>query len=208
VRVVVASGNAEKLREFEELLRGSILEPVAPASIGVTLEVEESGGTYLENATLKARAYAEASGLPSLADDSGIEVDALGGAPGLYSARYGGPGLDDAGRTAKVLDQLKDVAENDRGARYVCALVLAGADGRTWVAEGVCEGAVARTPRGSGGFGYDPIFWLTDLERTMAELSADEKNRRSHRARAVQALLVTLNGNIEEVAEHVQPKRQ
>lgn len=192
LRVVIASGNAGKLREFAELLQGSDLDPVAPSDVGVALEVPESGTSYMENALIKARAYASATGLPALADDSGLEVEALCGAPGLYSARYGGPGLADDDRTARVLEHLGGVPEGDRTARYYCGLVLVMPDGRRWQAAGICDGVITPAPAGLGGFGYDPIFALPELGRTMAELSSAEKNRWSHRARAVHALLETL----------------
>jgi XTP/dITP diphosphohydrolase len=192
MRVVVASGNSGKVREFAELLAGSRLDPIAPADLGIALDLAETGTSYIENALIKAQGYVKASGLPSLADDSGIEVEALGGAPGIFSARYGGPGLTDEDRTARLLEEMKSVAPGRRGARYYCALALLLPDGTRWLAEGISEGEIARAPSGSNGFGYDPIFVVPELDRTMAELSAEEKNQLSHRARAVRNLLASL----------------
>jgi XTP/dITP diphosphohydrolase len=191
-RVIVASGNPGKLREFNQLFAGSPIDLVSPKDLEIHLDVEESGATYLENAMLKAKAYASASGLPSLADDSGVEVDALGGAPGVRSARYGGPGLDDAGRVKLVLEQLRGCRDEQRGARFRCLLVLCPQGQEPIVAEGTCEGRIAWAPRGTRGFGYDPIFLLPQLGRTMAELEEQEKNRLSHRAVAVRRLFELL----------------
>jgi XTP/dITP diphosphohydrolase len=210
LRVLVATNNEGKLREYRQLLQGLPMEPVSPAELGLTVEVNEIGATFAENARLKAEAFAVASGLPALADDSGLEVDALGGEPGVRSARYGGPGLTEAARYALVLDRLTDVPWEWRGARFRCVIALAlgdGADGdpasdrpasaeraptshtggSVSFAEGRCEGFVARGPRGAHGFGYDPVFFVPEFGLTMAELADEIKNRISHRARAVQA---------------------
>jgi XTP/dITP diphosphohydrolase len=191
-RVLIATGNAGKLVEFQSLLAGSGYELLTPSAAGLRLVVEETGTTYAENALIKARAYAAASGLPALGDDSGIEVDALGGAPGLYSARFGGPGLSDNDRNALLLRELERLPPDRRRARMRCALALQSPDGRLWQAAGVVEGSVATVPRGEHGFGYDPLFVYAELGRTAAEVSEDEKNRVSHRARAVWALLAEL----------------
>jgi XTP/dITP diphosphohydrolase len=187
--VIIASGNLGKIREFSELLRGSELIPIAPQEIGVALEVAEDGATYFENALAKGRAYARKAGIPALADDSGIEVDALGGAPGIYSARFGGEGLSDVERAALLLKNMQAAGDGARSARYHCALVLVRPDGSVRSAEGTCDGKIAIEPRGSNGFGYDPIFFIPELGKTMAEVSNGEKNRISHRARAVRSLL-------------------
>ncbi len=174
------------------MLAGSDYEAVAPASLGLRLEVDETGDSYAANALLKAQAYAAASGLPVLADDSGLEVDALAGQPGIRSARYGGPGLTDEQRVALLMDRLATVPSAARTARFRCALALQEPGGRLWQADGTVEGVITTEPRGENGFGYDPIFLLPELGRTAAELTEEEKNRLSHRARALAALLALL----------------
>lgn len=188
-RLLLATNNPGKVREFRRLLEGSGFEVVTPAEAGVALDVEETGGSYAENATLKAKAFAEAGGCLALADDSGIEVDALGGGPGMYSARYGGPGLDDVGRTAKLLEDLRRVPAAERTARYraVVALAWPGVQ-EAPVFEGVQEGAIAFAPRGDRGFGYDPVFLVEGGSgRVQGELPDAEKDAISHRGQAVRA---------------------
>lgn len=191
-RVVVATQNAGKVREFAALLAGTGWALVTAREAGVETLPAETGTTFAENAALKARAVAAATGLPALADDSGLVVDALGGAPGVYSARYGGPGLTDADRTRRLLEALRDIPDDRRTARFVAVLALAHPDGTLRTAEGVMEGRIARAPRGEHGFGYDPIFIATGETRTTAEMPEAEKNRISHRARAVLALRAAL----------------
>lgn len=191
-RVVVATQNAGKVREFAALLADTDWTLVPARDAGVEALPEETGTTFAENATLKARAVMEATGLPALADDSGLVVDALGGEPGVHSARYGGPGLTDADRYHRVLDALRDVPDDRRTARFVAVLALALPDGTLHTAEGVVEGHIARAPRGDNGFGYDPIFVPLGETRTTAEMPEAEKNRISHRARAVTALRAVL----------------
>jgi XTP/dITP diphosphohydrolase len=187
VPLLVATGNPGKLSEFRRLLRG--IEILSPQEAGgESLSVPETGATFHDNALLKARAFAEATGLVSLADDSGLQVDALGGGPGVYSARYGGPDLDDAGRCRQLLRDLDGVPADERGARFRCCLVGIAADGRCVAAEGVCEGRILEACRGQGGFGYDPVFWVAEIGRAMAELRADEKDAVSHRGRALRAI--------------------
>jgi len=190
--VVLASGNAGKLREFQRLLAPLSFLPVAQHNFEVP-EVEETGLTFVENAILKARAAASHSGLPAIADDSGLEVDHLEGAPGIHSARYSATG-GDAANVRKLLTELEDVPEALRGARFVCVAVLLRhpADPLPIVCEGRWEGTIARAPRGSGGFGYDPVFISRGDKRSAAELQPDEKNRISHRGRAFEALLERL----------------
>jgi len=191
VKIVVASGNAKKLAELRRLAEGLPVEIVSPADVGGEVpEVEEDGATFRENAEKKARAYARAFGLPAIADDSGLCVDALGGAPGVYSARYsGGPAPDrDAKNNDKLLRALAGVPEARRTARFVCALCLAHPDGRAHTVEGAWEGIVAFTPRGSGGFGYDPIFLLPHRGQTAAEIDPETKGRLSHRGAAMRKL--------------------
>lgn len=186
-RLLLATNNPGKVREMRRLLAGEPFEVVTPADLGIALEVVEDGEGYAENATLKARAFAEAGHCLALADDSGIEVEALGG-PGPLSARYGGPGLDDAGRTALMLRELQDVPDSKRGARYRAVVVIAWPEGRVERFEGAWEGSIGRHLRGENGFGYDPIFRTTD-GRSAAELTAGEKDAVSHRGQAVRAAL-------------------
>jgi XTP/dITP diphosphohydrolase len=184
-RLLLATNNAGKVREFRRLLEGCGFDIVTPAELGLELDVEETGTSYTENALLKARAFAKASGLLAFADDSGIEVDALHGRPGLYSARYGGDGLDDVGRVAFVLRELEGVPAPKRTGRFRAVIAIASPDGsvdeRTF--EGVEEGTIAREPRGVHGFGYDPVF-LVDGLRTQGELADAEKDAISHRGKA------------------------
>ncbi|MBK7449320.1 MAG: RdgB/HAM1 family non-canonical purine NTP pyrophosphatase [Anaerolineales bacterium] len=191
-KLLIATNNQGKVLELQELLTGTGIEFITPAGINLQLEVEEDGSTYQENAGKKARAFAQASGLISLADDSGLEVEALGGAPGLYSARYSPkPGAKDADRRAFLLENLKDRPRPWK-AHFHATIAVAVPDGSMEFAEGNCYGEIIPEERGIGGFGYDPIFLLTDLGRTMSELSMDEKNRLSHRALAVIAAMPTL----------------
>jgi XTP/dITP diphosphohydrolase len=183
-KLLIATNNQGKVRELQELLKDTDIELVTPADINLVLEVEEDGTTYAENATKKARAFAAASGLTSLADDSGIEVDALDGAPGLYSARYSPrPGADDADRRAYMLENLKDKPRPWR-AHFHATIAIAEPEGAVHLTEGNVYGEVIPEERGEGGFGYDPIFFLPELGRTTAELDMEHKNRLSHRALA------------------------
>jgi XTP/dITP diphosphohydrolase len=186
--LLIATHNSGKLREYAALLTGLPLTLVTPEDLGLDLAVAETGDTYLENARLKASAYADASGLLTLADDSGLEVDGLDGAPGVRSARYALG--SDGDRVTALLRALSaaDIPPEDRDARFRCVIVLASPDGQSWSAEGECAGRIIDTARGRGGFGYDPIFFIPSLGQTMAELSPDEKNIISHRARATQAI--------------------
>jgi XTP/dITP diphosphohydrolase len=193
-RLLIATNNKGKVKELQDLLKDTEIELVTPAHIGLDLDVVEDGHTYAENATKKAVAFAQASGLISLADDSGLEVDALDGAPGLYSARYGssdGGKLSDAGRRAFLIQALQSKRQ-PWTARFHAMIAIAVPNGETHLAEGYCEGEIIPEERGTGGFGYDPIFLLSELGKTMAELSLDEKNRLSHRARAVMNAKATL----------------
>lgn len=182
--LLVATNNRGKVREYAEILHGLPLRLVTLAEQGIGWQAAETGLTFAENAVLKARAYAKASGLLTLADDSGLEVDALGGRPGVLSARYAGEGASDAERNHKLLEELATVPWPERSARFRCAIAVCEPGGVPDVVEGTVEGVVALEPRGSGGFGYDPIFYLPELGLTMAELPPEEKNRISHRARA------------------------
>ncbi len=188
-RLVVASANPRKVRELSELLAGLGYELVSLAELGLAAP-EEAGDTFLENALLKARAASRRSALPAIADDSGLEVDALGGAPGVRSARFAGEGADDEANNRKLLALLEDVPDPARTARFrsVVVWVQGPEDPAPLVAEGVWEGRIAPAPRGQGGFGYDPLFLVPGLGRTAAELDPAEKNRLSHRGRALSAL--------------------
>ena len=187
IKLCVATNNPGKQRELCELLAGWPIETVTPQDLGLEIQVEEKGSSFAEIAALKARAYAVASQILSLADDSGLEVDALGGAPGVYTARYAGPGASDQERYRKLLAALGDLPAAQRTARFRCAVAIARPDGETAVAEGTCEGVIAFAPCGDQGFGYDPIFYLPEHECTMAQLPPELKNQISHRARAIQA---------------------
>ena len=186
-QLLIATNNKGKIKELQDLLKDTGIQLVTPEQIGIDLDVIEDGSTYAENAAKKAIAFAESSGLISLADDSGLEVDALNGAPGLYSARYGSPDggkLSDAERRAFLIRNLQDMPR-PWTARFHATIAVAVPNGETHLAEGFCEGEIIPEERGTGGFGYDPIFLLSELGKTMAELSMKEKNRLSHRARAV-----------------------
>lgn len=197
MRLLLATFNPGKLVELRELLHFHAarqhpplrLELVSPVELGMGEPVAETGSTYAENARLKAVGYAQIAGLAALGDDSGLEVDALGGAPGLHSARYAGPGASDADRRARLLAALAGVPTERRTARFRCVIALATPNGEVQFAEGTVEGRIAEAPAGTGGFGYDPIFYLPELGCTMAELPDGVKNTISHRARAVEKAL-------------------
>jgi len=193
VRVVLASSNAGKLRELVPLLAPLGLDLVAQNSLGIDTP-PETGATFADNALLKARYAASVAGLPALADDSGIEVDALGGRPGVYSARYAGEHASDQDNLRKMLEELRGVPEAKRTARYRCviAFVREAQDVDPLIADGAWEGRIALAPAGSGGFGYDPIFVPEGFERTAAQLAAEEKNSISHRGRALRELIALL----------------
>ncbi len=191
-KLLLATRNQGKIKELMDLLISIDLEIVTPDDLGLTLEVEETGKTYLENATRKASLYAASSGILSLADDSGLEVEALGGAPGIISARYSPqPGANDKDRRVYLLSQLQG-KPRPWSARFHCTVVLALPESDTHSAEGYCEGEIIPVERGSAGFGYDPIFLLPELNKTMAELGIHEKNQLSHRARAIRGILPKL----------------
>lgn len=191
-KLLVASNNPGKLKEYADLLDRLPVTLTSPVQEGLSLVVEETGETFAQNATLKARAYAEASGLLTLADDSGLEVDALDGAPGVRSARYAGEGASDEDRYRLLLRNLAGVPQEKRTARFRCVVAVATPQGKVHTAEGRCEGVIGFEPRGTHGFGYDPVFYLPDRGQTMAELPPTVKNRISHRGRAVQAALPVL----------------
>ena len=192
-RLVLATGNAGKLREMRAILAPWHVE-VLPLSEFTRAAAEETGLSFVENAILKARFAAETAGLPAIADDSGLEVDALHGAPGIYSARYAGPGADDAANNARLLRELEPVPDDRRTARYRCAMVYLRwpLDPAPVVCQASWEGRIARLPRGGGGFGYDPLFLVGEGNVMAAELDAAEKNAISHRGKALRSLVAAL----------------
>jgi len=194
-RVVLATGNPGKLREMREILAPWHVE-VLPLSDFTLRVAEEAGLSFVENAILKARFASQAAGLPAVADDSGLEVDALHGAPGIYSARYAGAGADDAANNARLLLELSGVPDDRRSARYRCAMAYLRwpLDPAPLVCQASWEGRIARAPAGSGGFGYDPLFLVGDSGRTAAELDSARKNAVSHRGQALRALVAALEG--------------
>ncbi len=190
MKLVLASKNAKKLKEMNEILSGMGVEVCSQADIGVDVDVEETGASFEENSMLKAKAVMEASGLPAIADDSGLCVDALNGAPGVYSARYGGEGLDDAGRYRMLLANMPK--DQPRTAKFVSVITCCFPNGDVLTARGECPGAIAFAAMGEGGFGYDPVFFLPKLKKTFAQLSPEEKNAVSHRGKALEAFQVKL----------------
>jgi XTP/dITP diphosphohydrolase len=192
-RLLLATNNQGKVREYQSLLKGISFELVTPAQRRIDLEVEETGCTFEENARLKAAAFAKVSGLLTLADDSGLEVDALNGDPGVRSSRYAGEGATDAGRVNFLLAKLKDIPIEKRTARFVCIIAIAAPDRQIEICSGKCDGIILYEPRGKNGFGYDPIFYFPELKKTMAELPMEIKDEVSHRAHAVQEAVKILN---------------
>ncbi len=190
MKLVLASKNKKKLVEMNDILSHLGVEVCSEAEAGVDVEVEETGTTFEENSLLKARAVMEASGLPAIADDSGLCVDALNGAPGVYSARYGGPELDDGGRYRLLLENMR--GQTPRTAQFVSVITCCFPNGDVLSARGECPGTIAFAPMGEGGFGYDPVFFLPELKKTFAQLSPEEKNAISHRGRALEAFQAKL----------------
>lgn len=192
MKFVLASHNKKKLAELQSILGELGVEIVLQSDIGLDLEPEETGTTFAENSLIKAKAVMEVSGLPAIADDSGLCVDALKGAPGVYSARYGGSGLTDAEKNALLLKSM--MGQFPRTCHFSCAITCCFPNGDVLTAEGQCHGTVAFTPMGSDGFGYDPIFFLPKLKKTFAQLSAEEKNALSHRGNALREFAGKLEG--------------
>ena len=190
MRFVLATHNPGKLKEMGDILSGLGVEVVSPKDVGVSVDVEETGMTFAENAMLKAKAICAETGLPAIADDSGLCVDALNGGPGVYSARYGGEGLDDRGRYTLLLNSMR--GQPTRAAHFACAIACAFPNGDTLTAEGRCDGTIAFAPMGTDGFGYDPVFFVPEKAKTFAQLSAEEKNAISHRGRALQKFAAEL----------------
>ena len=184
MKFVLASQNKHKLTEMQSILSAHGVEVVLQSDMGLHVDVEETGETFAENAMLKAQAVMKASGLPAIADDSGVCVDALNGAPGVYSARYGGPELDDAGRYRLLLTNMQGA--RTRAAHFTSAIACVFPNGDTLEAQGICPGTIAFAPQGDGGFGYDPVFFLPELRKTYAQLTPEEKAAVSHRGQALE----------------------
>jgi XTP/dITP diphosphohydrolase len=197
-KLLLATNNRGKVAEYRQLLAGCGWELVTPDELGLSLAAEETGHTYEENATLKALEAAHLSGLYALADDSGLEVDALGGEPGPRAARFGSEEATYQEKMSLLLEHLQGVPPSERGCRFVCVIAIADPQGGVRLCRGECPGLVAEAPQGEGGFGYDPIFYLPKRGLTMAQLSAEEKNAISHRGRAAQAARQTLKELLHE----------
>ena len=183
MKFVLATHNPGKLKEMGDILARFGVEVVSPKDLGITVDVEETGATFAENAMLKAKAICAAAKLPAIADDSGLCVDALNGGPGVYSARYGGEGLDDKGRYMLLLNSMR--GQPTRAAHFACAIACVFPNGDELTAEGRCDGTIAFAPIGEGGFGYDPVFFVPELKKTCGQLTAEEKSAISHRGRAL-----------------------
>lgn len=199
MKILLATQNLGKVKELQGMLADAPIEVISLKDIQDWEDVEETGSTFAENAAIKAHAAAKRTGYISLADDSGLEVDALDGAPGVYSARYAGEPKDDERNNDKLLEALKDVSEEKRTGRFRCALVIATPEGQEFLTEGTVEGRVLHARRGQGGFGYDPLFFVPEFGHTMAELTMLQKNKVSHRAQAMQKaipILKDLNSSI------------
>ncbi len=190
MKLVLATHNPGKLKEMSAILGGLGVEVVMPSDLGLTVDVEETGDTFAANAMLKAKAVCAAAGLPAIADDSGLCVDALNGGPGVYSARYGGPELDDRGRYTLLLNSMRGVPT--RSAHFESAIACVFPNGDTLTAEGRCDGAIAFAPIGDGGFGYDPVFLVPEKAKTFGQMTEEEKDALSHRGKALRAFVPKL----------------
>lgn len=189
-KFVLATHNPGKLKEMSAVLSRFGVEVVSPKELGITVDVEETGTTFAENAMLKARAICEATGLPAIADDSGLCVDALNGGPGVYSARYGGEGLDDKGRYMLLLENMR--GQTSRAAHFTCSIACAFPNGDTLTSEGECHGTIAFAPMGDGGFGYNPVFFVPEKAKTFAQMTLEERSAISHRGKALTAFVEKL----------------
>lgn len=193
MKIVAATGNKHKIEEIESITKKFGMNVITKAEAGVgDLEVEETGTTFEENSLIKAEAIMKATGMPAIADDSGLEADALNGAPGVYSARFSGEGATDESNNAKLLKLMENIPDDERSARFVSVVTLCFPDGTVVAARGECLGTLRRSPRGDGGFGYDPLFVPVGYDKTYAEISAEEKNIISHRAKALGILRMKL----------------
>ena len=191
MKLILASKNEKKLKEMQDILSQMGVEVCLESAVGVDVDVEETGTTFEENSLLKAKAVMEASGLPAIADDSGLCVDALGGAPGVYSARYGGPGLDDAGRYKLLLENMKG---QPRAAKFVSVITCCFPNGDVLTARGECPGTIAFVPMGNDGFGYNPVFFVPEKKKTFAQMTLEERSSISHRGKAMREFY----GKLEE----------
>lgn len=196
MKFVLATHNPGKIREMSAILAGYGVEVVTPAALNVTVDVEETGTTFAENSALKAKAICEATGLPAIADDSGLCVDALNGGPGVYSARYGGEGLDDRGRYMLLLNSLQGAST--RAAHFSCCITCAFPNGDVLQAEGECHGTIAFAPIGNDGFGYNPVFFIPEKRKTFAQMTAEERAEISHRGKALKAFAEKLEQYLNE----------
>lgn len=187
-KLILATGNRGKVREFQELLASMAVEVISMRDAGIYTDINETGSTFEENALIKAREVRRITGGYTIADDSGLVVDSLDGAPGIYSSRFGGEGATDSEKNFKLLAMLKDVEPAKRTARFVCSIAFINKEGREFVVTGKCEGMIAFSPKGENGFGYDPIFFIPEYDKTMAQLEPELKNQISHRGRAMKAL--------------------
>ena len=187
-KIVFATTNEGKVKEIKEILEGFLVEVVSMKEMDITTDIEENGTTFEENSLIKAREISKLTGLPALADDSGLEVDYLNGEPGIYSARYLGKDTDYNYKNNYIIDRLKEAEDKERSARFICVISLVLPDGREFVKKGVMEGRIGYEIKGENGFGYDPIFYLPEYGKTSAELSSDEKNKISHRGKALRAM--------------------
>lgn len=193
MKIVAATGNKHKIEEIESITKKFGMNVITKAEAGVgDIEVEETGTTFEENSLIKAEAIMKATGMPAIADDSGLEADALNGAPGVYSARFSGEGATDESNNAKLLKLMENIPDDERSARFVSVVTLCFPDGTVVAARGECPGTLRRSPRGDGGFGYDPLFVPVGYDKTYAEISAEEKNIISHRAKALGILRMKL----------------
>ena len=187
-KIVFATANEGKVKEIKEILKDFPIEVASMKDMGITADIEENGSTFEENSLIKARTLVKLTGLPALADDSGLEVDYLNGEPGIYSARYLGRDTDYDYKNNYIINKLSDAKDKERSARFVCVISLVLPDGREFVERGVVEGLIGYEQKGENGFGYDPIFYLPEYGKTSAELSPDEKNKISHRGKALSAM--------------------
>ena len=187
--IILATNNKSKVKEISEMMSGSDITFESLADAGINVEVEETGTTFEENALLKAREICKLSGKPTISDDSGLEIDALDGAPGIYSSRFMGEDTSYDIKNNALIEKLENVADSDRTARFRCCMALVLPDGREFVTEGAMEGIIAREPKGINGFGYDPILFIPEYNRTSAELSSEEKNNISHRGEALHKMI-------------------
>ena len=196
MKYVLATHNPGKLKEMGAILAQFGVEVVSPKDLGLTVDVEETGATFAENAMLKAKAICDAAGLPAIADDSGLCVDALNGGPGVYSARYGGEGLDDKDRYTLLLNNMR--GQPTRAAHFTCSIACAFPNGDTLTAEGRCDGTIAFAPMGEGGFGYDPVFFVPEKAKTFGQLTAEEKSNISHRGKALKSFAEKLETYLQK----------